>query len=87
MHDEEAARDLSLGLRPFSVGNRWMPNVLVKESAEGAETLKPDFEADVSHAEFVTAEQFFCFLDTALDQVLVRGLVECLPEETKKVVA
>ncbi len=86
MHDEEAAGNLSLGLGSFSVRHRRMPDAFVKERAERSEALESDFEADVSHAEFVATEQFFRFLDAALDQVLVRSLVECLPEETQKMV-
>ena len=86
MHDEEATWDLSLGLRSRSISDGRVPDVLVKESAERSETLKSDFEADVGHAKFV-AEQFFRLLDAALNQVLMRGLVECLPEQTKKMVA
>lgn len=87
MHDEEAARDLSLSLRPLSIGHGCMSDVFVKESAERSETLKSDFEADVGHAKFVAAEQLFGFLDATFDQVLMWRLVECLPEETKKMVA
>jgi len=87
VHDEEAARDLSLGLRSFPVSYRGMPDAFVKESAEGTEALKSDFETHVSHAKLVAAEQLFGFLDATFDQVLMRGLVECLPEETEKMVA
>ena len=87
MHDEEAAGDLALGLAPFSVGYRWMPDVFVKESAERSEALKADFETDIRYPEFVATQQFLCFLDPAFDQVLVRSLIKCLTEETEKMVA
>lgn len=86
MHDEEASGDLTLSLRPFAIGRRWITYRAMKESAERTETLKPDFEADVSHAKFVPAEQFFCFLYATFDQVLMRGLVVCLTEETEKMI-
>ena len=87
MHHEEATGNLSLSLRPLAVGDRCMPNAFVEECAERSEALKPDFETDVSHAQFVAAEQLFRFLDAAFDQVLVWGYIECLAEETKKMVA
>ena len=87
MHDEETARDPALGLRSFTIRHRWMPDAFVKESAERSKTLKADFETDIGHAEFVASEQFFRFLNAAFDQVLVRRLIECLPEETEKMVA
>ena len=87
MHHEEAAGDLALGLGLFSIRDGCVPDVFMKEGAEGSETLKSDFETDVGHAKFVVAEQFFSFLDAAFDQVLMRGLVECLTEETQKMVA
>jgi hypothetical protein len=87
VHHEETAGDLSLGLRPLSIGHGCVPDLFVKESAERSETLKADFEADVSHAEFVIAKQLFRFLDAAFDQVLVWRFVECLAKETKKMVA
>lgn len=87
MHYEEAAGDLALGLTPFSVGYGGMSDVFMKESAEGSEALKAHLETDIRYAEFVASKQFFCFLDTAFDQVLVRSLMKCLPEETEEMVA
>ena len=87
MHDEEAAGNLSLGLLPFTVGHGWVADILVKESAERAEALKSNFEADVGDAQLIAAEQLFSFFEAAFDEVLMRRLVECLPEETKEMVA
>src|SRR5829696_3361158 len=86
VHHEEATGNLSFGLRSFTVSHGCMPNAFVEECAERSEALKSDFETDVSHAQFVAAEQLFRFLDAAFDQVLVWGYIECLAEETKKMV-
>ncbi len=87
MHDEEAARDLALGLGSLSVCRRGSTYTTMKESAERTEALKPNFETDVSYAKLVAAEQFLCFLDAAFDQVLMRRFIEGLPEETEEMVA
>src|SRR5262245_8209369 len=86
VHDEEAARHLSLGLSALTVGHRSMTNATAKQCAEGAKALKPNFKADVCHAELVTAEQLFGFRDTPLDEVLMRGLVVGLAEKTEEVI-
>ena len=87
MHDKEAPWNLSLGLSPLAIRHRRMTDAFVKKSAERSETLKAYFETDIGHAEFVTAEQFFRFLNASFDEVLVRRLIECLPEETEKMIA
>ena len=91
VHHEETAGHLSLCLFPllhfFTVDDRSMADVFVKESAERSETLKSDFEADVGHAKFVAAEEFLSFLNATFDQVLVRRLVESLSKKTQKVIA
>src|SRR5512145_878819 len=63
-----------------------MSDVPMKQGAERSQTLKPDFETDVSDAEFIAAEQFFRFLDAALNEVLMWRLFESLAEETQEVV-
>jgi len=87
VHDQETAGDLSLRLYSFTIGDRSLSDGFMKESAEGAETLKADFETDIGHPQLVVAEQLFRFLDATLDEVLVRGLVERLPKQTQKVIA
>ena len=86
MHDEEASRDLTLGVRSLAVGHRCLTDIAMKQRAERAEALKPDFEAHVSHAKFVAAEQFFRFFDPAFDQVLMRCLVEGFPKQPQEVI-
>jgi len=86
VHHEEAARYLPLGLGALTIGHRRMTNATAKQRAEGSQTLKADFKADVSHAEFVSAQQLFCFRDTPLDEVLMRGLVVGLPKKAKEVI-
>lgn len=86
MHDEEAAGYLALGLSSLPVSHWGKTNVAMKECAEGTQTLKTDFEAHVSHAQFVVAEQFFCLLDATLDEVLMGGLVESLAEKSQEVI-
>ena len=56
MHDEEASGHLSFCVRALAVGHRRLAYVSMKESAERTETLKTNFEAHVSHAEFVAAK-------------------------------
>jgi len=63
-----------------------MTDATPKQGAEGSQTLKANFEANVSHAQIVTAEQLFRFRDPTLDEVLMRGLVVGLPEKTKEVI-
>lgn len=86
MHEEETSGDLPLRMRSFAISQGCLTNVAVKESAEGAETLKPDFEAHISHAKFVAAQQLFRFFDATLDEVLMRCLVEGLPEQPEEVI-
>ena len=64
-----------------------MADAAPKESAEGSQALKSNLEADVRDAEFIASEQLFGFLDAAFDEVLVRSLVEGLPEKPQKVIA
>jgi hypothetical protein len=86
VHDEETAGHLALGVRALSVGDRRLADAAMEESTERAETLKPDFEAHISHAQFVTAEQFFRLFDATLDQVLMRCLVEGFPKKPEEVI-
>lgn len=86
MHYEEAAGDLSLGLRPFPVSHGRVADTSMKEATERSEALKAYFEADVSDAKIVGAQQLFRFLDASLDQVLMRSLVECLSKQTKEMI-
>ena len=86
MHDEEAARDLALRLCSFAIGRRGMADAAMKECAERTEALKTDFETDVRHAQIVFAEKFLRFLDATMNEVLMRSLVEGLPEQPQKVV-
>ena len=80
MHDEEAAWDLALGLCSFAICRRGVTDAAMKERAERAETLKPDFETHVRYAQVIFTEQFLRFLDATVDEVLMRSLVEGLPE-------
>ena len=86
MHDEETARDLAFGLCSFAIRHRRMTNAAMKERAERTETLKPNFEAHVRYPQIVCTEQFLRFLDAAVNEVLMRSLVEGLPEQSQEVV-
>ncbi len=86
MHDEETSGHLSLSVCALAVGHWRLTDAAMKESAERAETLKTDFEAHVSHTQFVAAEQLFCFFDATLDQVLMRCFVESFPEQPEEVI-
>ena len=86
MHDEETARDVALGLCSFAICRGRMANAAMKERAERAETLKPDFEAHVRYAQIVCTEQLLRFLDATVNEVLMRSLVEGLPEQSQEVV-
>jgi len=86
MHDEETAWDLALGLCSFAVCRRRMTDAAMKERAERAETLKADFETDIRYAQIVFAEQLLRFLNATMNEVLMRSLVERLPEQSQKVV-
>jgi len=56
VHDQKTAGDLAFGLHSFAIGDRSVSDSFVEESAEGTETLKADFETNVSHAQLVVAE-------------------------------
>lgn len=86
MHDEEAAGDLALGLCSFAICRRGVTDAAMKECTERPETLKADFETNVSDAQVVFTEQFLCFLDPTMNEILMRSLVEGLPEQSQKVV-
>ena len=86
MHDEEAAWDLALRLGSLAEGRGRMSNAAMKERAERTEALKADFETHVRHAQIVFTEQFLRFLDATVNEVLVRSLVEGLPEQSQEVV-
>ena len=86
MHDEEAARNLSLRLRSFAVGDRRVSDLSSKECAERTQTLKSNLETNVRYAQLITAEQLFRFLDATLDQILVRSFVKCLPKQAQEVI-
>jgi len=86
VHDEEAAGDLALGLCSLAVCRRRMTDAAMKERAERAETLKADFETDIRYAQIVFAEQFLRFLNATMNEVLMRSLVERLPEQSQEVV-
>jgi hypothetical protein len=90
VHDEEASGYSTLCLLTlayfFAVGYGSMADVLVKEAAEGSQTLKTDFEADIRHPNVVRPKQLLCFFDSSLNQVLVRCLVERLSKQSEKVI-
>ena len=86
MHDEEAAGDLALGLCSFAKCRWGVTDATMKERAERPEALKADFETNVSDAQVVFTEQFLRFLDATMNEVLMRSLVEGLPEQSQKVV-
>ena len=85
MHDEEAAGDLAFGLGALAVGYGCVTDLATKERAEGSQTLKSHFKANVRNAEIVTTKQLLCLLDTTFDQILVRSFIERLPEEAEKI--
>ena len=80
MHDEEATGNLALGLCPFAICRGGVPDAAMKKRAERTEALKAHFETDISNAQIVFTEKFFRFLNATVDEVLMRSLVESLPE-------
>ena len=64
-----------------------MADAFMKETAERPETLKTNLETDVSDSQVVRYEEFLSPLDAPLDQVLMWGLIECLPEESEEMIA
>jgi len=86
VHDEEAAGDLAFGLCSLAVGRRRVTHTTMKERAERAETLKPDFETDIRYAQVVFTEQFLRFLNATMNEVLMWSLIERLPEQSQEVV-
>ena len=90
VHYEETARHLAsryLSLAGLlAISDRRAANLLMEETAERSQALKSDFEADVSDAEVGTPQELFCLFDTTFDQILVRRLVEGLPEESQEVI-
>ena len=86
MHDEEAAGDLALGLGSFAIGRRGVTDAAMKKRDERTEALKANFETDVSYTQIVFTEQFLRFLDATADEVLMRGLIESLPEQTQEMI-
>lgn len=90
VHHEKTARDRTpggLGLTSlFSIAIGRVPHVFVEQAAEGTKALKTDFKADVGNAQLLRAEQLFGFLNPSLNQILMRGLPECLSKESQKLV-
>src|ERR1043165_9667357 len=90
VHDEKAARHLPLRLLslPYflAVGYGCVADVLVKQTAEGSQTLKTHFETDVSDAQFVADQQLLRLLDATFDQILTWRLVEGLTKEPQGVI-
>jgi hypothetical protein len=90
VHNEKTPRHLALrrldlaGL--FAERHGRVANRLVKQAAERSEALKSYFKANVGHPQFVSTQQFFGALNAPFDQVLVRGLVECLSKQPQKVI-
>ena len=78
MHDEEAAGDLALGLCSLAIGRGSVTDTTMKERAERAETLKPDFETHIRYTQVVFAQQFLRFLNATMNEVLMRSLIESL---------
>jgi hypothetical protein len=64
-----------------------MADAFMKETAERPETLKTNLETDVSDSQVVGDEEFLGPLDAPLNQVLMWGLVECLPEKAEEMIA
>ena len=63
-----------------------MPHGFVEQTAKRAETLKSNFEADIRHAQVLRSQEFLCLLDAALDEISMGRLIECLTEQSQKVV-
>ena len=80
MHDEEAARDLALGLCSLAIRHRGMTDAAMKESAERTEALEADFKTNIRYAQVVFTQQLLRFFNATMNEVLMRSLVESLPE-------
>ena len=71
----------------FPKRNGGVAHAFLEQRAKRTETLKTDFEAHVSDAQFVALQELFGLLDATFYEVLVRSLVECLAEQAQKVIA
>ena len=57
-----------------------------KQRAERSETLKPDLEAHIGHAESLGTKQLFGLRNSSLDQVLVWRGGERVAKESQEVI-
>jgi len=91
VHHEETSGHLALRRlclpAVLAKRDRRMAHRLVKQGAERSQALEAHFEANVRDAQLVRAQEFFGSFDAPLDQVLVRSLIKCLPEQTQKMKA
>ncbi len=76
----EFARIADLFPGAGAIDGRWPADDFVEQSAEGAETLKADGEADFGDGQVARGEELFGFIDALAHQILmgcfVIGLVE-----------
>jgi len=86
VHDEEAAWDLALGLGSLAVCRRSVTNATMKKRAERSEALEANLETDVCYTKIVFTEQLLRFFDATMNEVLMRSLIESLPEQSQEVV-
>jgi len=61
-----------------------MPDVLMKQAAERAETLKAYFKADVGDRQRARREELLGFLNSSLRKVLMWRFVERRSEESQE---
>jgi hypothetical protein len=58
-----------------------MADVLVKEGAEGSQTLEPYLKTHIRYPDIFRTKQFLGFFNASFNQVLVGSFVKCLSEE------
>jgi hypothetical protein len=86
-HENKASRHLAQRLLlALAVVVGRVADAAAEKRAEGSKTLKTDFKTHLSHAESLGTKQFFGFLNSSLDQVLVWGGCERVAKQTEEMV-
>ena len=69
-----------------AIVDRSIADAFAEQRAERSQTLKADLKTDVGHAQAPGSKQFFGFVNSPPDQVLVRRGIERVAEQTQKMV-
>src|SRR5467141_3964643 len=86
-HNEKAAGNFFLRLSFAPAIVDWgIADAFAEQRAERSQTLKAHLKTDVCHAQAPGAKQFFGFVNSPPDQVLVRCGIKRVPKQTQKMV-